>query len=140
MIHKSVFLHCPPARAFQLFTEEISIWWPESRRHTSDPNSQIFLLAGGRFFERARDGHEIELGYVHDWDPPRRLVLDFYPGTDPAHPTRVVVGFVAEGDGTRLTIEHGPTEASADLFDLRAPRYETSWDAVFVSLSAYIQR
>ena len=138
MIQKSVYLHCPPTRAFQIFTGEISRWWPESRRHTGDPNSEIRILSSGRFYERARDGHEVELGFVHEWNPPQRLVLDFYPGTDPEHPTRVVISFVAEGDGTRLTIDHGPTAASANLFDLRAPNYEASWDAIFTALLTHI--
>ena len=140
MIHKSVYLYCSPVRAFQLFTEEIALWWPQSRRHTNDPNSDIQMLADGRFYERAHDGQEVEVGFVHEWDPPSCLVLDFYPGTDPDHPTRVIVGFTAEGDGTRLTIDHGPTLTSADLFDLRAPRYEASWDATLSALLAFVQR
>jgi Activator of Hsp90 ATPase homolog 1-like protein len=138
MIHKSVYLHCPPARAFQLFTGETSHWWPQDRRHTHDPNSKIQMLSDGRFYERAHDGQEVELGFIHEWDPPLRLVLDFYPGTDPQHPTHVVINFAAEGEGTRLTIDHGPTPTSADLFDLRAPRYHASWDAVLSALLAFI--
>jgi hypothetical protein len=138
MIVKSVVLPCGPARAFQIFTDEASIWWPESRRHTADPQSEIRLLATGRFYERATDGREVELGHVLEWNPPGRLVLDFYPGTDPEHPTRVTVTFTKEDAGTCLTIRHEPTETSADLFDLRAPRYTASWDAVFTALLGHI--
>jgi uncharacterized protein YndB with AHSA1/START domain len=119
MIHKSILLPCDPARAFQLFTEEISVWWPVERRHTGDPQSEIIMLASGPFYERSRAGQRVELGQMREWDPPHA-----------DHPTEVTVTFTAEEGGTRLTIHHGPTPASADLFDLRAPRYQTSWELV----------
>ena len=62
MINKSVVLGCSPEEAFALFTERISEWWPADRRHTSDPESQLFLAKSGRFWERGRDGREVELG------------------------------------------------------------------------------
>jgi hypothetical protein len=135
MIHKSVLLACPPASAFALFTEQASEWWPEARRHTGDPRSLIRLSAGGRFWERAADGREVELGRVRVWEPPRRLVLDFYPGTDAAHPTEVVVTFAAEGAGTRVTVDHGPTPASAERWRQGAPRFERSWNEVLEALA-----
>lgn len=134
MIVKTVWLPCPPARAFALFTEEASAWWPPERRHTADPESAIVMLASGPFFERARDGAEVQLGRVRAWEPPARLLLDFYPGTDSAHPTEVEVTFVAEGDGTRVTVAHRATPASAELFGSRAPRYAASWDLLLASL------
>jgi uncharacterized protein YndB with AHSA1/START domain len=130
MIHKSVLLPCDLAHAFQLFTAEISVWWPAERRHTGDPQSEIIMLASGPFYERSRDERRMELGRMREWDPPHHLLFDFYPGTDADHPTEVTVTFTAEEGGTRLTIQHGPTPASADLFDLRAPRYQTSWELV----------
>jgi hypothetical protein len=132
-----VVLTCTPEHAFALFTTGASEWWPEERRHTNDPRSEIRMLSTGRFWERARDGHEVELGHVQLWDPPYRLVLDFYPGTDAQHPTRVVVTFAVDPDGTRVTIEHGPTLASEDLWRLRAPRFDQSWDVVLRALERW---
>jgi uncharacterized protein YndB with AHSA1/START domain len=137
MIKKSVVLACTPERAFSLFTEAASEWWPEDRRHTKDPTSEIRMLPTGRFWERAGDGHEAELGRVREWNPPHRLALDFYPGTDPQHPTLVVVTFVADGDGTLVTIEHGPTPASDDLWKQRAPRFQQSWELVLAALARH---
>ena len=135
MIKKSTWLPCSQARAFALFTEEASSWWPESRRHTGDPTSAIRLVPKGRFWERAADGREVELGRVLEWSPPDRLVLDFYPGTDPLHPTQVVVTFAASGDGTCVTVEHGPTPGSDDLWSARAPKFELSWDLLLSALA-----
>ena len=136
MIDKSVVLPCGPARAFSLFTEQISAWWPADRRHTPDPRSELFLSASGRFWERARDGHEVELGRVRVWNPPHGLVLDFYVGTDAAHPTEVEVRFIPEGEGTRVAVTHRPTALSKDMWERRAPRFERSWDVVLAALAA----
>ena len=135
MITRSVLLRCSPEEAFRLFTEEASGWWPQSRRHTADPASRLSMLPSGRFWERAADGKEVELGRVLVWEPPRRLVLDFYPGTDPDHPTEVTVLFTAESGGTRVLIEHRPKPESEDLWKQRAERFERSWDAVLEALS-----
>ncbi|MCA9853223.1 MAG: hypothetical protein KC482_06445, partial [Dehalococcoidia bacterium] len=64
------------------------------------------------------------------------LVMDFYKGTDPDHPTRVTVSFVAESEGTRVAILHVPTAASLDLWESRAPLYVASWELCFTSLVA----
>ncbi len=138
MIERSVLLPCAPERAFQLFTGEASRWWPPQRRHTGDPASEITLAAGGAFFERAADGTTVDLGRVRVWEPPVRLVLDFYPGTDPDHPTEVEIAFTPEGDGTRVRVLHGPTAASAALFEGRAPTFAVSWEQVLAALGGEV--
>lgn len=135
MIRKSIVLHCGPARAFQLFTQEAGAWWPPERRHTGDPESAIQMLESGSFIERARDGREVALGRVRVWEPPSRLVLDFYPGTDREHPTEVTVGFLAEGEQTRVTIDHGPLPVSEALWNLRNAQFDRSWDLVLAALA-----
>ena len=136
MIRKEVLLPCPPARAFALFTQRASEWWPPGRRHTGDEHSAVLLEPAGRFWERARDGSEIELGRVRTWDAPARLVLDFYPGTDAEHPTHVVITFAAAPGGTRVVVEHRPTGASEALWNARAPAYARSWESVLAALRA----
>jgi hypothetical protein len=136
MINQSVLLPLAPAQAFELFTQHISAWWPPDRRHLNDANSQLFLLADGRFYERAGDGTELDLGRVRLWDAPRRIVLDFYMGTDAAHPTEVEIRFDAEDGGTRVSVRHQPRENSAGLWDQRAAIFERSWAAVLSALQA----
>jgi uncharacterized protein YndB with AHSA1/START domain len=140
MIEKSVVIPCSTERAFAIFTEEISAWWPPERRHTQDPSSAMFLLPSGRFYERAGDGREVELGRVRAWEPPSRLLLDFYPGTDADHPTEVEVLFAAEGDAsaTRITVHHRPTPESQTLYESRAPRFVASWDLCLPALARHV--
>jgi uncharacterized protein YndB with AHSA1/START domain len=135
MIRKSVLLRCPPEEAFAIFTARISEWWPKTHRLTKDPESELFVAATGRFWERARDGREIELGRVLIWDPPHRLGMDFYMGTGPAQPTALEVTFRAEDDGTRVTVNHRPVPGGEDLWQKLAPTYQRSWDAVLAALA-----
>ncbi|MFN0178113.1 MAG: SRPBCC domain-containing protein [Gemmatimonadales bacterium] len=136
MMVKTVVLPCSPERAFALFTERASEWWPASRRHTSDPASTIRVEATGRFFERAGDGTEVDLGVVRLFSPPRSLVLDWYPGTGPRQPTRVEITFEAVAGGTRVTVLHDSGPAGPDLFGRAAPKFAESWEIVLASLAA----
>ncbi len=137
MITRSVLLECAPDEAFQLFTERAGAWWPVDRRHTGDPRSDITpRRPSGRFWERGSDGREVELGWVRVWEPPRRLVLDFFVGTDAQHPTEVTVTFTGEEEGTRVTVEHRPTPISAELWRRRSPAFDRSWELVLAALAA----
>lgn len=136
MIRKNVLLACSPAKAFDLFTSRISEWWPTTHRATKDPESLLTLDPGGLLVDRASDGREIAMGRVQAWEPPDRLMLDFYPGTGAAQPTAVEITFVAEGEGTRVTILHQPTPASEKLWHERAHLFVRNWDAVLDALAA----
>jgi uncharacterized protein YndB with AHSA1/START domain len=135
MIEKSVVLPLGPAAAFDLFTQKISLWWPSERRHTKDPRSEIFLLASGRFYERARDGHEVELGSVRSWDRPQRILLDFFIATGPERPTEVEIVFSRRGLGTEVTVMHRSKPSSELLWSERAPVFVRSWEDVLSCLS-----
>ncbi len=82
------------------------------------------------------DGREIELGRVLAWEPPHRLALDFYMGTSVAQPTALEVTFTSENDGTRVTVRHRAKPESENLWTLRAPVFERSWEAVLAALAA----
>ncbi len=135
MINRSILLPRSPAESFTLFTERASEWWPPDRRHTRDPKSTITIAATGRFSERSGE-HEVQMGKVRVWDPPNRLLLDWYPGTDVDHPTEVEIRFVPEGNGTRVIVDHRPLPVSVALWPDRAPKYGMSWDKVLAALVA----
>lgn len=135
MIINSALLDMDAPRAFAFVTGRISEWWPAERRHTGDKTSSIHLLASGRFYERASDGREVELGKVTLWNEPFAIVLDFYVATGPDRPTEVEMRFEAEGAQTRFKVIHRPKPESAHLWDERSPRYATSWSIVLASLS-----
>ena len=134
MIEKSVSLPCPPEDAFRLFTDRISEWWPPTHRPSKDPHSEVFLEESGRFWERARDGRELDLGRVLAWEPPHRLTLDFYLGSSAAQPTAVEVVFTPRDGGTLVSVHHCAKPESLDLWNQRAPIFVKSWDAVLAAL------
>lgn len=138
MIDKNVWLALPPEAAFQLFTERISEWWPKTHRLTKDPESRLFLEPTGRFFERASDGREAELGRVVRWQAPELLELDFYMGTNAAQPTALEITFTSECGGTRIAVRHRAKPESEALWQDRAPVFDRSWDAVLRALSASV--
>ncbi len=137
MIVNSVLLDMGVPRAFAFVTGRISDWWPAERRHTGDPSSRIFLLASGRFYERASDGREVDLGKVTLWNEPHAILLDFYIATGPDHPTEVEIRFEAQGEQTRVTVMHRRKPESAHLWDERSLRYATSWTIVLGALERH---
>ncbi len=137
MIDKSILVRGSPARAFSLFTERASAWWPPSRRHLGDPESQILLQESGRFWERSNDGREVDLGRVRSWEPPSRLLLDFYVGTDAQHPTEVEVTFEAEGESTRVRVQHRPTALSIEPWTRRNAAFEASWSLLLPAFASF---
>lgn len=137
MIDKSVILACGPERAFELFTERAGLWWPAARRHSKDPKSTIRMEATGRFYERSRGGTEVELGAVRQFEPGKRLVLDWYPGTGPESPTQVEITFEPVGGGTKVTVRHDRGAADEALFGRNAAAYDRSWGLVLASAAAF---
>jgi uncharacterized protein YndB with AHSA1/START domain len=135
MIAKTLTLPISCEAAFDLFTRRIDDWWPPDRRHLPAPSSLIALEPSGRFFERAPDGREFDLGRVREFDPPLRLVLDFFVATGADRPTEVEIRFAAVDGGSRISIAHRPTPASAEIWPTQAERYAQSWQAVLEALA-----
>ena len=69
------------------------------------------------------------------WEPPYRLALDFYIGTNVNQPTALEVTFTSEDTGTRVTVHHRSKPESEDLWAMRAPMFEKSWSAVLAALA-----
>ena len=106
----SVALSLPPADAFRIFTREIDQWWLSGLRFRAQgaARSIVYLeeRAGGGLFERLGE-QVVKTGVITVWDPPSRVVFDWrgknLVGEDK---TEVEVTFVAQGDGTLVTLTH----------------------------------
>ena len=121
-----------PATAFEIFTEEIDSWWrrgPRFRWLTSAEGRLRFEPGeGGRLVEEG-DGDAFEVGRVQVWRPPERLVFDFRARSfEPGQRTEVEVAFAAEGEGTRVTVEHRGWEALAPEHPVRHGLDATAFD------------
>ena len=113
-IRRSVTVECSVEHAWATFTERLHEWWPlETHSIQADEDrgrteSVAFGGAlGGRVCERTTDGEDLAWAEITAWEPPTRLVLDWNPSRDARRPrTEVEVRFVADGDRTRVELEH----------------------------------
>lgn len=109
----SVTVPCSPARAFDVFTEEIGDWWANStlfRFTPRSPGRMAFddVTSGSpRLVEVLPDGRVFEIGRVKTWAPGARLVVGWRMASfGPEQATEVEVRFEPVGEKTRVTVEH----------------------------------
>ena len=116
----SVRVKASPARAFDVFTQEIALWWRPNPLFQLTPWGDGVLRfesgEGGRLLAALADGREFEVGRVGAWIRGERLAFSWGPVTfSQGQTTQVSVGFEAMGEETRVTVEHrGWSEISPD--------------------------
>ena len=131
-VRRSIVVEAPQERAFSVFTEGMSTWWPLETHQIGEQKPEAAVVepqAGGRWYERAAGGSECEWGRVITWEPPDRVVFGWHLGPewkydpDEALATEVEVRFVAEGPTTtRVELEHRGFERLGERADeLRIP-------------------
>jgi uncharacterized protein YndB with AHSA1/START domain len=144
-VRREVVVDLPPARAFDLFTADMTSWWPPEHHIGSAPIDQIIVepKEGGRWYTRHQDGTETSTGVVLAWDPPGRVVVTWQIGADWKFRddliTTVEVQFRPEGDDrTRVVLEHRDLEAYGKEASEMKKTFEDpgAWTA---TLAAYAQ-
>jgi uncharacterized protein YndB with AHSA1/START domain len=112
-LRKTVRVAAPPDVAWRVFTQKMGSWWPLASHKIGKAKAVDAVIephVGGRWYERGDDGSTCDWGHVQLWDPPTRLILtweinaDFQ--SDPTIKTEVEVRFAADGQGTRVDLEH----------------------------------
>jgi hypothetical protein len=119
VVHKTIHVRAPLALAFEVFTARMETWWPMSSHKIGQAECATVVLeprAGGRWFERGKDGVECDWGRVLAWEPPGRLLLDWQLSSrwtfDPTLHTEVEVWFTSvDAESTRVTLEHRGLQA-----------------------------
>ena len=114
-IQGTVTVNAPIARAFRIFTESFTTWWPADY-HIGEADMAEAIIEpreGGRWYERGVDGSECDWGHVLAWQPPHRLVVTWQINgqwqydPDPEHASEIEVRFTPEGSGrTTVELEH----------------------------------
>ena len=104
------FVEVSPADAFEVFTEEVDLWWRRGPRFRGGgPDSELCFerdAEGRRLIERGKDG-VFEIGRVHVWEPGKRLLLSYrLRNFTRDERTEVEVRFEEQGKGTRVVLEH----------------------------------
>ncbi len=145
-VRREVVVEVGQAAAFEIFTADMTSWWPAHHHIGSAPIQEIVIepRVGGRWFTRHEDGTETDTGVVTAWEPPgavRRHVADRRRLEVPPRPRHVGRGALrAEGpDRTRVVLEHGGLDAyAADAAAMRATfEDDGAWTG---TLAAYAAR
>jgi uncharacterized protein YndB with AHSA1/START domain len=142
-IRREVVVEVGQARAFELFTADMTSWWPSAHHIGSAPIQQVIVepRSGGRWYTKHQDGTETSTGAVAVWEPPSRLVVTWQIGADWKYHddlvTTVDVRFEPLGpDRTRVLLEH----RDLDGFGSDAPAMRTTFEdpgAWTATLAAY---
>jgi uncharacterized protein YndB with AHSA1/START domain len=110
----SVFVRVSPTDAFEVFTNEIELWWRTgpAYRIAGKRRGRLALEAGvgGRLFETFEGAHgerTFVFGTITVWEPGARLSfvwrgVNFAEGES----TTVDVTFTAQNDGTLVRVRH----------------------------------
>ncbi|HEX6683088.1 MAG TPA: SRPBCC family protein [Candidatus Limnocylindrales bacterium] len=134
---KTATVPCPPERAFDLFTQQISAWWPLATHSVGlSPDCRVEMdgRVGGHITETLPDGATTSWGTLTAWEPPSRVAFTWHPGRDPDEATEVQVVFKPAADsGTVVTLVHGGWSARPDGAAARR-NYEAGWDPVLTRL------
>ncbi|MEL7182216.1 MAG: metalloregulator ArsR/SmtB family transcription factor [Pseudomonadota bacterium] len=123
-LQRDVTVRLTPEEAWQLFCEDLAIWWPvavvslSAKRAGALPQAVVLKPEiGASVREILHDGSEDSWGEVTDVDPARLLALNWrFDGTSSC----LSVRFAPEGSGTRLTLKH----------DHDTPETQAMWDLV----------
>ena len=144
-IMRTITVRCSAERAFRVFTEEMTTWWPletHSRALDEDKNVKAEKVVfegreGDRVYEVMSDGAEGNWATVLAWDPPHRVVLAWKPNDRPAEQhTELEVRFSPDGDGTRVDLEHLGWERLGPDAEEAREGYASGWPRVFDELYA----
>ncbi|MEM7303664.1 MAG: SRPBCC family protein [Pseudomonadota bacterium] len=136
-IEKTIQVACTPDQAFTTFADNIGAWWPKEAHSVSamsGKEAQRVVLetkVGGRLYEIAHDGAEIDWGSVRTFDRHDRIVLAWHIGKSPDVATEVEVNFASSDNGTRVTLIHRDWEKNGDGAEELREGYNKGWVNVF---------
>jgi uncharacterized protein YndB with AHSA1/START domain len=136
----TVTIEAPVERAFRVFTEGMGTWWP-LQTHSIAVDQELGQRAvalrvdpreGGSVEEVLEDGSARWWAEITWWEPPRRVVFRWKPNDLPTPPTELEVRFMAEGDRTRVDVEHRGWEDLGEFADRIRPLYasDDGWPLV----------
>ncbi len=123
-VKKTIHVEAPPQRAFDVFTAQFGRWWPKSHHigAAEMKDAVIEPKVGGRWYETGVDGSSCDWGTVTAWESPSRVAFTWRIHSqykiDETVDSEVEVRFFADGDGTRVELEH--RIAATDAEQIRA--------------------
>lgn len=143
-VRKTIHVRTTPDRAFDVFTRNMTRWWPRTHSIAASPLAEVVVepQVGGRWFERGEDGSECDWGRVLAWEPPGRLMLAWQIDPqwrfNPDLVTEVELRFTADGEGTRVELEHRNLERMGEHAEAARAAYdsENGWSGLLDGFAA----
>lgn len=140
-ILKSVTVPLSPNAAFDLFTRDMTRWWPAQHSQSGNPaRIEVEPHKGGRITEIAPDGTRFLWGRIIGWEPGRYLSFTWHPGEPEAEATVVAIAFTATKDGTRVDLTHGGFKILGELADAVSTSYLRGWGLVLGCYHSFAMR
>lgn len=105
----SLRVKATPREAFDVFTQEIGVWWRPNALFQLTPRGDGVLSFDGqeRLVTTLPNGKVFEVGKITAWVPAERLAFTWRQATfTPEQQTYVEVRFEPAGNETRVTVEH----------------------------------
>jgi uncharacterized protein YndB with AHSA1/START domain len=141
-VRKTITVDCVVEEAFRIFTTDAISWWPADSHSIRGSAVQEIVFEGhegGEVYELTADGEKGHWATVVTWDPPSRLVLAWNILEREPVPTEVDVRFVAEGESTRVELEHRGWEAVAEDAAEKRESYDHGWGNVLGVYAARVR-
>jgi uncharacterized protein YndB with AHSA1/START domain len=134
-VQKSVIVNAPVERAFEVFTDGLATWWPLGTHSLGKDQIDHMVFehhAGGRVYEILKDGSEREWADVLAYDRLSSFTLAWRPYelAEEGPATELEVRFIADGDQTRVELEHRGWERLGDEAAESQQSYDSGWDFV----------
>ena len=138
-IVKTIEVHCSQEKAFGVFVNDMSSWWPLDKRsmslmHTGEPAKSLRIepKLGGKIVEIAADDAEHHWGTIKSYDPHDLISMDFHMGLPPENASLVEVRFVTLGtERTRVELTQSNFEAFGDMAEMMHGGYGSGWVIIF---------
>jgi uncharacterized protein YndB with AHSA1/START domain len=114
-VSTSADIEAPIARAFYVFTAEISTWWDDDKHILEAPLAEMVFepFVGGHIIDRGTDGSECRWARVLAYEPPHRVCFSWdittrwAVETDPARTSEVEITFTELSPiRTRVVLTH----------------------------------
>jgi uncharacterized protein YndB with AHSA1/START domain len=143
-VRREVVVPVSAERAFEVFTADMTSWWPPEHHIGSAPIQEIVIEPheGGRWYTRHTDGSETSTGHVLAWEPGERLAITWQIGADWKYHvdlvTTVELRFVAEApDRTRVVLEHRDLDAYGTEAERMRETFEQpgAWEATMAAFA-----
>jgi uncharacterized protein YndB with AHSA1/START domain len=123
LVVEAEYANMTPGRLFEYWTQPglLTSWWPQE--------AEIDGRVGGAYhLGWSAMGRHLR-GHYTDFEPGQRLGFTWRWDHDPAEePTRhVSISFEALGNGTKMTVTHGPYDDSAHDQEIRNDHHLVGW-------------